>query len=78
MQRRTSCGRVKSAVLALLAGGIPLITIASCDPRSGTFDLYRDTNHGDYYGDYYYDDYYYDDCWHDCGYGYDDYFIFDW
>ena len=74
MRTRTAWGRANAAMFALLAGGIPLITIASCDPRSGTFDFYRNTNSGDY-ADWGYS---YDDCWYYCDYGYDDYFVFDW
>lgn len=63
----------RKALLALLVGGSALVTTANCDPRTGIFNFFRDTdNYDDYYYDggyydgYFYDDYYYDDCYYDC------------
>lgn len=57
-------------VLAVLAGAMPLVTTATCDPVTGAFDFFRDDDFGDYYDDYYYDDYYYEDYYYDCYYCY--------
>ena len=70
--------RTKAWLAALLCGGMPLVTIGTCDPRTGFLDIYRDDDadyvdvwvdeyvYEDpyYYDYYYYDEYYYDDdCW---------------
>ena len=71
--RRT---KAKTLLICLAMAGIPLITIGTCDPRTGILDIYRDDDRGRgifdvfidgwyYYDDYYYDyddDYYYDHC----------------
>ena len=70
--------RTKALLIALAVGGIPLITMANCDPVTGALDFFRNDDYGgsgyydDYYysGDYYYDDYYYDPYYDD--YYYDD------
>ena len=62
--------RAKVLVAAVAVGGVPLITVGSCDPITGAFDFYRDDDFDDgYYHDdfFYYDDFYYDDCF-DCYY----------
>ena len=49
----------------MAVGGIPLVTSATCDPRTGVLDLFRADNRGYYdgfYTDVYYVDPYYDDC----------------
>jgi hypothetical protein len=48
-------------LVALACGGIPLVTSATCDPRTGGLDFFRDDD-GYYYEDVYYVDYY-DDCY---------------
>ncbi len=68
--RTKSSRKLGLGLLALAMGGIPLVTTATCDPRSGRFDFYRnDDDH--YYDDdiiyiddpFYYDDpYYYEEC----------------
>lgn len=65
--------------VALAFAGIPLITTASCDPYTRTFDFFRDDDNYDYYHDdyIYYDDYYYDDYYYDPYYD-DDCCWFDW
>ncbi len=69
--------RARILLAAVAMGGVPLITVGSCDPLSGAFDFYRDDDYRDGFffddGYYYYDDYYYDDCF-DCY--YEDEFIF--
>lgn len=64
-------GKVWKSVLMLLAGGSALVTTANCDPRTGAFTFFRDTDNyyydgGYYYDPYYYDGYYYDDCYFFC------------
>jgi hypothetical protein len=67
--------RVRVLLLVVAAGGVPLLTVGSCDPFTGSLDIYRDDDYGDRYwpggfyidGGYYYEDYYYDDCF-DCYY----------
>jgi len=55
--------RMVRGILALLAGGMPLVTEVECDPVTGGFWVYRDDDSDYYYDDYYYEDmYYYDDC----------------
>jgi hypothetical protein len=65
--------KARTAAICLAMAGIPLVTIGTCDPRTGVLDFYRNDNRGHgifdlfvddgyYYDDYYYDDYYYDDC----------------
>ena len=74
--------RAKMRLAALACAGVSLITTATCDPYTGTFDFFRDDDRdyflddglfylddGYYYEEViYYDDYgYYDDCfWFDC------------
>jgi hypothetical protein len=69
--------RTKALLIALAVAATPLVTTAACDPRTGTFDFFRDDDdrglfdvfyYDDYYSDpYYYDDYYYDDYYYeDC------------
>jgi len=56
---------IKRWLAALAVGGIPLVTSATCDPRTGGLDFFRDHNGGYYDGSYtdvYYVDPYYDDC----------------
>jgi hypothetical protein len=74
--------RTKAVIVALAIGGIPLITMANCDPYTNAFDFFRDDDCGDYYydsgyycDDYYYGDYYYDDYYYDPY--YDDYYYDD-
>ena len=66
--------KVRTLLAILAFAGIPLVTTGACDPVRGTFDFYRDDDHGVYdvivddgyyYDDYYYydDPYYYDDCY---------------
>ena len=73
--------RTKALIVALAIGGIPLITMANCDPYTRAFDFFRDDDYGDYYYDgYYYDDYYYGDYYYDDYYYdpyYDDYYYDD-
>ena len=60
--------KARAIVIGLAFAGIPLVTTATCDPRTGTFNLFRDDD--DYYYDdgffydeiVYFDDYYFDDC----------------
>ena len=70
--------KATALAIGLAFAGIPLITTATCNPASGTFDFFRDDDdygvwdvfvddgwyyEDYYYDDYYYDDYHYDDCW---------------
>lgn len=62
--------RLRTALIGLACGAIPLVTAATCDPASATFDFFRDDD--GYYDDgyiieetIYYDDYY-GDCYYDC------------
>ena len=78
--------RIGMMLAALSLGGIPLITTATCSPRSGFVEFFRDDDFGQYacggydpfghdcgYGGYYYDDsYYFDD-----GYYYEEIIFFD-
>ncbi len=79
MRYRTAWIRLRGWFLVLAAAGSPLITVATCDPERGTFDLYRDDDYGqrrgfwDLFDDH---DYYYDDCGL-FGCGYDEYVFFD-
>ena len=68
--------KAKLFLIGLGLAGMPLVTIATCDPRTGVLDFYRNDDHGHgifdvffddgyYYDDYYYEDYYYDD-YDDC------------
>ena len=69
--------RARVLLTAVAVGGVPLITIGSCDPITGAFEFYRDDDYdgGFFFDDgYYYDDYYYDDCF-DCYYE-DEFFFF--
>ncbi len=59
---------VNAILMAMACTSIPLSTIATCNPRTGSLDVFRYDD--DYYYDdgfyidevIYYDDYYYDDC----------------
>jgi len=46
--------RMKMLLVALVCGGIQLVTTATCDPYTGVLDFYR--NHGGSYYDVYYPD----------------------
>ncbi|MBU0717948.1 MAG: hypothetical protein KJ749_06845 [Planctomycetes bacterium] len=71
--------KVRTTVLGLACAGIPLVTVGTCDPRTGMLDFFRDDDAGSYYYDgyiydpyydgYYYDVYYYDYCGFDCWFG---------
>ena len=67
--------KLKAVLIGLLCGGSALATTASCDPRTGAFEFFRDDDNeffvdDGYYGDgFFFDEYYYED---DYGY-YDDY-----
>ena len=60
----------KKWLVALACAGIPLVTTATCDPRTGGLDFFRDDDgyddgyyyDGGYYVDYY-DDCFFFDCW---------------
>jgi len=64
--------KAKLSLIGLALGCIPLVTIATCDPRTGVLDFYRndDHRHGifDMFFDdgYYYDHYSYEDYYDDC------------
>lgn len=57
MTRRT----IKMWLVGLACAGIPLVTSATCDPRTGAFDFFRGDS-----GNYYYDSGYYVDYYNDC------------
>ena len=63
MTRRT----IKMWLVGLACAGYTLVTSATCDPRTGGLDFFRDDGNGYYYDDGYYVDYYDDcfffDCW---------------
>lgn len=73
----TCTRKAKALLLAIGIGAMPLVTAASCDPVTGMFRFFRDTDNyyddGYYYDDYYYggyyggyyDDYYYEDYYYD-------------
>lgn len=78
MNRRGLGRRWGLAFVAAAVGGVPLVTVGSCDPVTGTLEIFRDDDFGDvyygggyfdgyFYNDFYYDDFYYDDCF-DCYY----------
>ncbi len=70
--------KAKALLVGLACAGIPLITTASCDPRRGTFELFRDDHdHRRGLFDVIVDEWFYDDCsfWDDCY--YDDYYYED-
>ena len=46
--------RIKTGLLALAVGGIPLITSATCDPVTGIGSFFRDDDGGGFYDPYYY------------------------
>ena len=48
--------RVKVWLIALAWAGMPLVTIGSCDPQTGAFDIYRD-DYNDDHRYYYFDEY---------------------
>lgn len=57
---KSKLNAVKAFLVFAAVGGIPFITIASCDSYGASF--FRDDDYGDYDdGYYYYDDYYYYD-----------------
>lgn len=62
MTRKT----IKRWLVGLACAGVPLVTSATCNPRTGVLDFFRDDG-GYYYTDAYYVDYYDDcfffDCW---------------
>ena len=67
----------KAILIGLALGAIPLVTIGSCDPVSGAFNFFRDTDNygytdGYYDGGFFYDPYYYDD-----GFYYNDFIYYD-
>ena len=62
--------KAKALLAALALAGIPLITTATCNPRYGTVDIYRnDDYHEHSFWDVVYDDCYYCDDWY-----YDEYY----
>jgi len=64
--------RIKAVLVELLCGGTALVTTASCDPRTGAFDFFRDDDNEFFYeDDYYVDDFFFDGF-------YDDYDYCDW
>ncbi|MHC5112283.1 MAG: hypothetical protein ACYTHJ_20695 [Planctomycetota bacterium] len=80
--RMPGVGKLKVLMTAILAGGVPLITLVSCDPNSHAFNLVRindlddiiedvlDSDLVEDYFDHDYDDDYYDDDYYD----HDDYY----
>jgi len=69
--------KLKAFLIGLCCGAMPLVTQATCDPRFGTFDFFRDDDSDDSFLDIFVDDpYYYDDCYYDDCY-YDDVIIYD-
>jgi hypothetical protein len=64
--------KAKTLLIGLAAAGFPLITTATCNPRHGTLDFYRNDDHDShgFFDVFIYDDYYYEDCyyWDDCYY----------
>ncbi|MEK6798761.1 MAG: hypothetical protein AABZ12_07340 [Planctomycetota bacterium] len=59
--------RIKLGLAALLCGGVPLVTSATCDPYAGVLDFYRDDDGGYYDSGYWVEDVYYVDYYDDCG-----------
>jgi hypothetical protein len=69
--------KARALLIALVIGGMPLVTLATCDREIGYFELFRDDDadfffdDGYYeeeyvvYDEYYYDPYYYDP-YYDC------------
>ena len=86
MMGNTLMKRVKVAVMSMAMGGMPLVTVGSCDPYLRSLSFFRgdDTYYYDpfytadayYYDDYYYDDGYYDEVYYDEVY-YDDIYYYD-
>lgn len=71
--------KAKAVLLAIGIGAMPLVTTASCDPVTGAFRFFRDTDNY-YYSDYYYDDGFYGgyvDVYYEDPYYYDDYYYDD-
>lgn len=68
--------KMKALLIALAIGGMPLVTTATCDPRTGALDFFRDDDDYGLYDVVYYDDWYYDDYYYD-PYYYDDYYYDD-
>ncbi len=64
--KRSPWTRIRTVLIGLACGAIPLLTSATCDPASATFDFFRDDD--GYYDDGYVVDeiIYYDDCYYDC------------
>ncbi|MBI4718896.1 MAG: hypothetical protein HY763_13910 [Planctomycetes bacterium] len=68
--------KAKAMLLALALGGVPLVTSGACDPRTGVFSFFRDSdNYDDGFVDVFVDDPFYygdevvvvDDCYYyDC------------
>ncbi len=74
MSRRSTWTNVKLLVAALTTAGVCLVTTATCDPSTGTFEFFRDDDR-DRFGviDFIFDDpCFFDDCFH-----HDDLFFFD-
>ncbi len=78
MNRKFS--RIKAALIALGVGAMPLVTTASCDPVTGAFRFFRDTDnyyddcgYGGCFGGGYYDGYY-GGGYYEESYYYDDYY----
>lgn len=49
--------RAKVWLVAAACAGMPLVTIGTCDPESGTINIYRNDYDDDRHHYYYYDDY---------------------
>jgi len=65
--KRTPWIRIRTVLIGLACGAIPLVTSATCDPATATLDFFRDDD--GYYDDGYIVDeiIYYDDCYfYDC------------
>lgn len=70
MARKT---RFTAMLIGLLCGGSALVTTASCDPRTGAFEFFRDDDNEFFYDDgYYQDDFFFDDFYYEDDYGYYD------
>ena len=56
-------GKIRALIIAFAFAGIPLVTTGTCNPRTGTFDFYRNTDDGEWYeeGVYIDDGWYYED-----------------
>lgn len=61
----------KRRLVLLACGAIPLVTTASCDPLSGTFDFYRDDHTGFFFDDPGFDEVLVVDEFDDCFYVFD-------